>query len=72
MAEFLPAGKKFIATIYADTKDANWNKNPQKYTVTKAVVTSKTVLKQFLAAGGGVAISIKEGNAQELKGLKKL
>jgi hypothetical protein len=70
--DYLPAGKKFIATIYADAKEANWNKNPQKYTVTKVVVTSKTILKQYLAPGGGGAISIKEGNASELKGLKKL
>ena len=70
--DYLPAGKKFIATIYADAKEANWDKNPQKYTVTKVVVTSKTILKQYLAPGGGVAVSIKEGNVTELKGLKKL
>ena len=70
--DYLPAGKNFIATIYADAKEANWDKNPQKYTVTKVVITSKTNLKQYLAPGGGTAISIKEGNAAELKGLKKL
>jgi hypothetical protein len=29
-------------------------------------------LKQYLAPGGGTAISIKEGTASDLKGLKKL
>ena len=70
--DYLPAGKKFIATIYGDTKDANWNENPQKYTVTKVVISSKTILKQYLAPGGGVAISIAEAKDSEMKGLKKI
>ena len=57
--EFLPAGKKFEATIYADGKDASWDKNPQSYTIKKMTVTSKTKLKLPLAPGGGVAISVK-------------
>ncbi|GAB3821039.1 glycoside hydrolase family 97 protein [Pontibacter rugosus] len=70
--DYLPKGKNYVATIYADAKDASWNQNPQKYTITKVQVNSKSVLKQPLAPGGGVAISIKEGNKQETKGLKKL
>jgi hypothetical protein len=57
--DYLPKGKKFTATIYADGKDASWNKNAQSYTVRKISITSKTKLKQVLGAGGGVAISIK-------------
>lgn len=56
---FLPAGKKFEATIYADGKDAGWQTNPQSYTVRKQTVTSKTKLRQAIAAGGGVAVSVK-------------
>jgi hypothetical protein len=70
--DYLPKGKKFIATIYADAKDANWNEKPQNYTIRKVVVTSKSVLKQYIAPGGGVAISIKEGTASDMKGLGKL
>lgn len=69
---FLPKGKDYIATIYADAKDASWNKNPQKYTIRKVRVNAKSTLKQHLAPGGGVAISIKEGDRSELRGLKKL
>lgn len=68
--DFLPKGKKYIATIYADGKDANWNKNPQNYNIKKVIVTSKTILKQYLAPGGGVAISLKEGNFVKIKGEK--
>ncbi|MCP2044263.1 glycoside hydrolase family 97 protein [Pontibacter sp. HSC-36F09] len=69
---YLPKGKTYIATIYADAKDASWNKNPQKYVIRKVLVNSKSVLKQQLAPGGGVAVSVKEGSKQEQKGLKKL
>lgn len=70
--DYLPKGKQYIATIYADGKDASYDKNPQSYTIRKVIVTSKSVLKQQLASSGGVAISIKEGNKEEIKGLKKL
>lgn len=56
---YLPKGKSFTATVYADGKDASYDKNPQSYTIRKIKVNAKTVLKQPLAAGGGVAISIK-------------
>ncbi|TRX21653.1 glycoside hydrolase family 97 protein [Flavobacterium franklandianum] len=70
--DFLPTGKKYIATIYADAKDASWNVKPQNYTVSKVIVTSKSILKQYLAPGGGVAISIKEATDSKMKGLKKI
>jgi len=56
---YLPKGQTFTATVYADGKDASYDKNPQSYTIRKIKVNAKTVLKQPLAAGGGVAISIK-------------
>lgn len=57
---FLPAGKKYQATIYADGKTADWRTNPKEYVISTKKVTSKTKLKQRLAPSGGVAISIKE------------
>lgn len=57
---FLPAGKKYVATIYVDGKKADWHTNPKDYVITTRKVTSKTTLKQRLAPSGGVAISIKE------------
>lgn len=69
---FLPEKQKFIATIYADAKNASYDKNPQAYTITQKVVTSKSELKQFIASSGGLAISIKTATKEEMKGLKKL
>ena len=60
--DFLTPGKKYEATIYADAKDASWDKNPQAYTITKKKVTNKSKLKLTAAVGGGYAISIKEIN----------
>ena len=71
--DFLEPGKKYIATIYADAKDASWDKNPQAYTITKGILTSKSKLNLKAASGGGFAISIKEvKDNKETKGLKRL
>lgn len=69
---FLDPGKKYIATIYADAKDAHYETNPQAYTITKGIVTNKTKLTLKAAPGGGYAISIIEVKDKEaLKGLKQ-
>lgn len=56
---FLPSGKSYTATIYEDGKTADYKTNPQSYNIRKVTVNSKTKLKQKLASGGGVAISVK-------------
>lgn len=56
--DFLDAGKKYIATIYADAKEADYKTNPQAYTIRKMAVTHKSKLTQLSVAGGGYAISI--------------
>jgi hypothetical protein len=60
---FLDPGKKYLATIYADGKDAHYEKNPQAYAIRRVAVTSKSKLTQYCAPGGGYAISIMEGPA---------
>ncbi|MFD1755643.1 glycoside hydrolase family 97 protein [Rufibacter sediminis] len=58
--DFLDKGKKYVATIYADAKNAHYKTNPQAYTIRKVNVTSKSKLSQFVAPGGGYAISFVE------------
>ncbi|MFV7233878.1 glycoside hydrolase family 97 protein [Flavobacterium sp. ZB4R12] len=58
--DFLEKGKKYMATIYADAKDAHFKTNPQAYTIRKMAVTNKSKLAQFSAPGGGYAISVVE------------
>jgi hypothetical protein len=57
--DYLPKGKTFTAIIYADGKEASYDKNPQSYSIRTVKVNSKTKLKQPIAPGGGFAISIK-------------
>ncbi|HVG42545.1 MAG TPA: glycoside hydrolase family 97 protein [Chitinophagaceae bacterium] len=70
--DFLDEGKKYVATIYADAKDAHYKTKPQTYTIRKVLVTNKSKLSQTSAPGGGYAISIIEANNNDIKGLKKL
>ena len=55
---FLDAGKKYNATIYADADDADYQKNPAAYKITKQVVDNNSVLNLKLAPGGGCAVSL--------------
>jgi len=58
--DFLPAGKKYQAIIYADGKDAHWDKNPTSYQIKKQTVDNLSVMDLTLAPGGGAAISLIE------------
>jgi hypothetical protein len=70
--DFLEAGKTYVATIYADAKNAHFKTNPQAYTIRNVIVTNKSKLTQQSVAGGGYAVSIVEANKAETKGLKRL
>ena len=70
---FLPQGKTYIATIYADAANAHYKTNPQAYNIRKVIVTEKSKLSQQCAPGGGYAISLTEvTDNSQIKGLKKL
>ena len=56
--DFLDKGSKYEATIYADAKDADYEKNPKAYTITKKTVKAGDVLKLNMARGGGLAVSL--------------
>ena len=57
--DFLQPGLQYEATIYADAPDADFETNPQAYTITKQTVDSSTVLKLRMARSGGFAISLR-------------
>ena len=66
---FLTKGQKYMATIYADAKDADYETNPEKYVISRRVVTAKDKEKIFMARGGGFAISLMpvDDRTQKLK-----
>lgn len=56
--DFLDKGKKYECTIYADAKDAHYEKNPKAYTITKKTVKKGDTIKLTEAPGGGFAVSL--------------
>ena len=69
---FLDSGKKYIATVYADAKNAHYKTNPKAYIIKRGIVTAKSALHLTAAPGGGYAISIVEATKDDVKGLKNL
>lgn len=55
--DFLSPNKKYVAVIYEDGKDADWQKNPKSYRIKTLNITNKSKIKLHLAKGGGTAIS---------------
>ena len=69
---YLEPKTTYVATIYGDASNADWKNNPMAYQIKKVLVNNTSILKQQLAAGGGVAISIMKADKNQMKGLKKL
>ena len=69
--DFLEPNQVYVAKIYADAADAHYKTNPQAYTIREVRCTSKSVLKQNVAAGGGYAVSFRKATDAD-KRLKML
>ena len=69
--DFLDADKKYVATLYADGKDADYKENPTSYQIKKGIVTAKTRISVKEARSGGFALSLMEATPADLKNLKK-
>ncbi len=70
--DFLQPGKAYVATLYADAQDADYQTNPTAYQIKKGVVTSDSQLNIDLARSGGFALSIMEATPEDLNDLKPL
>ena len=69
--DFLDKNDKYVATLYADGKNADYAKKPDSYKITTGIVTNKSEVKIKMARGGGFAISIRPATEADKK-LKKL
>ncbi|WP_044270083.1 glycoside hydrolase family 97 protein [Bacteroides timonensis] len=69
--DFLEPGKQYVATLYADGKDADYKENPTSYQIKKGIVTSKTKMSVKLARSGGFALSLIEATPADKKVVKK-
>jgi len=66
---FLDIEKKYVAEIYSDGPDANWETNPNPVSITKVIVDAKDTLVASLAAGGGQAVRLYPASEEELKAI---
>lgn len=57
--DFLEEGKKYLAEIYADAEDAEYDINPEAYEIVTKEVDQTSQLTIKLAKGGGQAIRFK-------------
>ena len=56
--DFLDKGRKYDCAIYADAKDAHYERNPKAYVITHKTVKQGDKLKLTQAPGGGFAVSL--------------
>ncbi|MEL5893088.1 glycoside hydrolase family 97 protein [Bacteroides sp. GD17] len=69
--DFLEPGKQYVATLYADGKDADYKENPTSYQIKKGIVTSKTKMPVWEARSGGFGLSLIEATPADKKAVKK-
>lgn len=65
--DFLEPDVTYVAKIYADAMGAHYKTNPQAYTIREVRCTSKSKLSQWVAAGGGYAVSLRKATAADKK-----
>ena len=58
--DFLQPGLTYEAVIYADAPDADFETNPQAYTITTRDVTSADSLTVWMARSGGFGVTLRE------------
>ena len=69
--DFLTPGKQYVATLYADGKDADYKENPTSYQIKKGIVTNKTKMSVKEARSGVFALSLIEAAPADKKTVKK-
>lgn len=69
--DFLEPGRQYVATLYADAEDADFEKNATAYRIRKDIVTNKSKMNVKLARSGGFALSLTEATPENMKGVKK-
>jgi len=57
--DFLDENRDYVATIYRDGDDADWQSNPYDYVIEERQFNREQQLKLTLAAGGGAAIRFR-------------
>ena len=67
--DFLAPEMTYVAEIYADAPDADWESNPLAIEITQALVDRDTVFQIDLAAGGGLAVRFRPATEEEVESI---
>jgi alpha-glucosidase len=57
--DFLDPGVDYVASIYGDGPQADWETNPTSMNITRQRVNARTLFRIDLAAGGGMAVRFR-------------
>ncbi len=60
---FLTPNTHYVADVYRDAADADWESNPLGFVTSRAIVDSNTTVTLRLAPGGGAAIRLRPVDA---------
>lgn len=64
---YLTPKRWYVATLYTDAADADWQRNPMAYQIQTFLVNDQTLLDINLASGGGAAVSLKPASGEDMK-----
>lgn len=67
--DFLDMDMTYVAEIYADGEDADWDTNPYALDIRRCLVDASTVMTLDLAPGGGQAIRFHPASASQAASL---
>ena len=63
---FLTPGQTYVAEIYADGADADWESNPLAIDIRQVLVDNEMVFALELAPGGGMAIRFRPATSEDM------
>jgi len=61
--DFLDAGKTYVAHVFEDTPDADYEDNPHAYRIRRGLVTARDTIVATLARSGGQAVILAPATA---------
>ncbi|WP_227378885.1 glycoside hydrolase family 97 catalytic domain-containing protein [Haladaptatus halobius] len=63
--DFLDDGRPYVATIYSDGEDADFETNPTSVAIDEVIVTSEETLVASMVEGGGQAIRLRPAKGEQ-------
>ena len=68
---FLDEGRPYVATVYTDGADADFETNPTSVVIDEIIVDSEDTLTASMIKGGGQAVRLRPANGQEQQQLPR-